>query len=348
MKVAYLTGSRADFGLMRKILQGIQTDKNLDLILLATGMHLLKEFGETIIEVKKDFTIQAIEAIYEKDNRESMAKFLGKCTLGVVDILIKNKPDVIMALGDRAEQLAMAQAAAYLNIPLIHLHGGEVTTTIDDKARNAISMLADWHLTATKRARKRLIKMGVDKKRVKVVGAPGLDEINKLVPASKKDLIVVLQHPDENENQASKQIKETLEAVLKFKLETKIIYPNSDAGGRAMIKIIDEYVKKYPILKAYSSIPRDEFIDLLNKARVLVGNSSAGLIEAPSLNLAVVNVGPRQKGREKGKNVIEADNNQKRIEKAISKALGLRLNKTKNPYGDGKTALRVIKFLKSL
>jgi len=313
-------------------------------------MHLMDEFGYTIQEIDKEFKVaKIIEAVFEKDNRESMAKFVSKCTMGITGALIELNPDVVMVLGDRGEQLAMAVAAAYLAIPIIHLHGGEETTTIDNKARNAISQLSDWHLPPTKKSRKKLIKMGADKKKVKVVGAPGLDKIRGIKPVERKDLIVVLQHADEDEKKADKQIKATLEAVMELKLKTKIIYPNADAGGRKIIKVIKQYAKKYPqLIKTFKHIKREEFLKLLTQARVLVGNSSAGLIESPTLNLPVVNIGPRQKNREQAKNVINVGYKSAVIEKAVRKALGMKIGKIKNPYGDGKTAKKVIKFIKKL
>jgi len=333
---------------MRQVLKEIEKDKKLELQLLGTGMHLMDEFGHTITQVEKEFKVEKIiEEVYVKDDRESMARFVGKCATGAVEALIKLKPDGVLVLGDRGEQLAMAVAAAYLNIPILHLHGGEITTTVDDKARDAISRLTDWHLPASKGARKRLMKIGISKKQIKQVGAPGLDEIKDLPEVDRQELIVVLQHPDENEKKAGSQIKETLEAVLKFKLKVKIIYPNADAGGRAMIEVIEEYERQNSkLIETFKSIERDRFLRLLSEARVLVGNSSAGLIESPSLNLPVVNVGPRQRGREKAKNVIDVKIKSKAIEKAISKALGMRLSNIKNPYGDGKTSKRVVKFIK--
>ena len=349
-KICYLTGTRAEFGLMQKILQEIEADNKLELILLAAGMHLLKEFGETINKVKAEFPqVKIIDATYEDDSRLSMARFVGRALSQLVETLDKTKPDLVLVLGDRGEQLAMALAAAYLNIPLIHLHGGEITTTVDNKARNSISMLADWHLTASKLARKRLIKMGVDKKRIKVVGAPGLDQIQDLPVASKKDCLVVLQHPDEKEEEAAWQMQQTLEAVVEFKLPVKVIYPNADAGGRSMIAEIEKSKQQFPqLITTYPNIARLEFLTLLTKSRALIGNSSAGLIEAPTLNLPAVNIGSRQKGREQAKNVINVDYNRKQIIKAISKTLSWRLKNIKNLYGDGNTAKKVLKFLKLL
>lgn len=349
-KIAYVTGTRAEFGLMQLILQRIEQDNKLELILLATGMHLMNEFGRTIQEVNKQFKVaKVIEVVFKKDNRESMARFVAQCSQGVVKALIELKPDTVLILGDRGEQLAMATAAAYLGIPIVQLHGGEKTTTVDDKARNAITQLADWHLPASKGAKQKLIKMGVNKKKILIVGAPGLDQIKEIVLPDKRDLIVVLQHPDEDEHKANKQIQTTLETVIKFKLPVKIIYPNADAGGRVMIEVIEKYSHQYPqLIETYKTIERGKFLELLSKTRVLVGNSSAGLIESPALDLPVVNVGPRQQGREKAKNVINVGYKSRAIEKAIRKALGMKVTNLKNPYGDGQTAERVIKFLKKI
>src|SRR3989344_15802 len=345
-KIAYLTGTRAEFGLMENILSALDKNPDWQLQLLVTGMHLMEEFGHTISEVDKKFKVAGvIEAIFAKDDRESMARFVAKCLTGLTEKLTELKPDVVLVLGDRGEQLSMATAAAYHNIPVVHLHGGETTTTVDDKARNAISEFADWHLPATQKAAEKLIQMGIDKKQIQVVGAPGLDEITKFNLSGQKDSIVVLQHPDENENEAAKQMRQTLEVALGFNLPVVTIYPNADAGGRSMIKVINEYKNR---VKIFPSIGRSEFLQLLTKARVLIGNSSAALIEAPALKLPAVNIGPRQLGRERGNNVIDSGYEQKQIKIMVAEALKMKLSKVVNPYGDGKTTQRVIKFLNSL
>jgi len=344
-KIAYLTGTRAEFGLMQIILTKIDKDQDWQLILLATGMHLLSEFGKTINEVKSVFPqVKLINATYKEDTRLSMAEFLGQCTTKTSQILGKLKPDLVLVLGDRAEQLAMAQTAAYLAIPVIHLHGGETTTTIDDKTRNAISMLADWHLPATKTAAEKLIKMGIDTKKIQIVGAPGLDQVKNL-PKKPKDCLVILQHPDANEGDAPNQIRKTLEAALTFNLPIKVIYPNADAGGRSMIKVINQYRSR---VKIYPSLKRQDFLQLLSRAKALIGNSSAGLIEAPSLGLMVVNIGPRQSGRERAGNIIDADYDKDKIIQAIKLALLRKTFSGHNPYGDGRTSKRVLKFLNQI
>ncbi len=349
-KIAYLTGTRAEFGLMQEILKKINSQPGFKLLLMATGMHLLPEFGKTINEVKTDFpAVKILDATYQDDNRLSMARFLGKCCQLATEILQQEKPDFVLVLGDRAEQLAMAQAAAYLAIPVIHLHGGEHTTTIDNKARNAITMLADYHLPATEKSKEKLITMGIEPAKIKVVGAPGLEEINNLKKTTKKEFLIVLQHPDEQEQDAGKQMAITLEAALSFNLPVKIIYPNSDPGGREIIKVIQEYLKKCPDkLETFPSLAHENYLKLLNQARVLIGNSSSALIEAPSLGLPAVNIGPRQKGREKAENVIDADYDEKAIIQAIKLALARKPAAGINPYGDGKTSERVIKFLETL
>ena len=347
MRLAYLSGTRADFGLMRTLLKKIEKESKWQLKLMVTGMHLMDEFGYTVSEVDKQFKVaRVIEAVFTKDDRESMARFVGRCLTGVTEALIKHQADVVIVLGDRGEQLAMATAAAYLNIPIVHLHGGEETTTVDNKARKTISQLTDWHLPASQGAAKRLTAMGVDKKKITVVGAPGLDEIRHLPQAGKKDLIVVLEHPDENEAQAGEQVEKTLSAAVSFGLPVKVIYPNADAGGRKMIVVIEKFVAKYPnLVKSYKSITRADYLKFLGQAKVLVGNSSSGLIESPAFRLPVVNVGPRQKGRERAKNVIDAGYDQKEIKAAVNKALKMKFKQITNPYGDGKTAQRVVKFL---
>jgi len=351
-KICYLTGTRADFGLMTKILKAIDNDSSWQLILLVTGMHLMKEFGQTIKEVKKLFSItEVIEATYKEDNRLSMARFVATCLKKTVEVLKEAKPDVVLILGDRGEALAMAAAAAYLTIPIVHIHGGDLTRTVDDKARHAISMLADWHLAGPKESRKRLISIRIKPEKVVTVGAPGLDEIRTLPKRLKKDLIVVLLHPEEKENQAAKQMKIVLRAVISFGLPVKVIYPNADAGGRAMIKVIFQFINQYPqLIESFKNLKREDYLKLLQQAKVMVSNSSSGLVESPSLRLPVVNVGSRQKGRLQAKNIISVDYQEKQIKKAVTKALFDKifinsLKNIKNPYGDGKTAARVLSFL---
>jgi GDP/UDP-N,N'-diacetylbacillosamine 2-epimerase (hydrolysing) len=321
IKVAYVTGTRADFGLMESLLRAINNDRGLRLLLFPTGMHLMKEFGETINQVKEEFKItRIINVTYQNDNRLSMALFTSKCLQQTAIAFNHYKPDLVLILGDRGEQLAAACAATYLNIPIIHLHGGEFSGTVDNPVRHAISQLASFHFVATKKSAQHLINADIDPKNIFIVGAPGLKEIKRPTIRRKRQ-IVVLQHPAEFEKMAGEQIKITLKAVYSFALPTIIIYPNADPGGRTMIQIIKKFAKTHSFIKTYTSLPRDKFLNLLAQSSVLVGNSSAGIIEAPSLKLPVVNIGERQRKRERSNNVINVAYNIEQIKKAINQSL---------------------------
>ena len=260
-KILYISGTRADYGLMKSTLLAIKKNSKLDLEIIATGMHLMEEFGSTILGIKKDgFKICRINAIYEKDSKESMARFFAKFAGILAEKIKKIKPDIILVMGDRAEMLAGAVVGAYLGIPVAHIHGGEVSSTVDDSVRNAITKLADFHLPATKKSAARIIKMGEEKSRVIVVGAPGLEEnfrarlskkeiIKKYGIDSKKPFLIIVQHPVSEEiKEAGWQMEQTLETIRALGVQAIVIYPNVDAGGREMIKIIEKY-RKFPFIK---------------------------------------------------------------------------------------------------
>lgn len=355
-KILYISGTRADYGLMRQTLFSIKKHPKLGIEIAATGMHLMPEFGKTINEIKKDnFKIHEIRAIYGEDNKESAVHFLGEFISGLTKKIKETRPDILLILGDRAEMLGAAIVGAYLTIPVCHIHGGEVTSTVDEIARQAITKLSHIHFPATEKSAQRIIKMGEEKWRVHLVGAPGLDDIKKLTCSPKKSqpTLLVLQHPVTLEvKQASKQMKETMRAVKELGYQTIVIYPNADAGGRAMIKVIEKY-QKHPFIKIFKNISREEYLNLMSQAGCLVGNSSGGIIEASSLKLPVVNIGTRQGGRERADNVIAVNYNKNEIKKAIKKAIydkkfKEKVKKCKNPYGDGKAGLRIAKILSEI
>jgi UDP-N-acetylglucosamine 2-epimerase (non-hydrolysing)/GDP/UDP-N,N'-diacetylbacillosamine 2-epimerase (hydrolysing) len=363
-KVAVVTGTRAEYGILKPVLRAIKSHPRLNLILIVTGMHLSKEFGYTIKEIIKDgFKIDAkVEMLHKEDTRAAMAKSIGKCVIKMTEVLEKTKPDLLVLLGDRAEMLAGAVAASYMGIPIAHLHGGEVSGSIDDSIRHAITKLAHIHFPATQRSAERIIKMGEDPSRVFVVGAPALDTIlNEKLPEPaelsrkygvdlSKPILLVLQHSVVTEcEDAADQIKETLEAIVELKHQTILIYPNADAGGRRMVKVIKKY-EKYPFIKSFKSLPYKDYLGLMSVASVMIGNSSSGIIEAPSFHLPVVNIGSRQNGRERSTNVIDVGYDRKKIIKAVEKALydeefRKNVRKCKNPYGDGKAGERIAKIL---
>ena len=362
-KILYITGTRADYGLMQSVLRAIEEHPKLELELIVTGMHIMSEFGMTINEIKKDgFKIHEIDATYEKDDKESMANFIGKFIQLLTKKVEEINPDIILLLGDRGEMLAGAIVGAYLTIPVAHLHGGEITSTVDEFSRHAITKLAHIHLPATEKSAERIIKMGEDPSNVFVVGAPGLDSIlneNLIEPAelskkynldSSKPIFMVVQHPVTTEvRDAHEHIRETLEAIVEIRHQTILIYPNADAGGRGMIEVIKEY-EKYPFIKPYKSIPHKEYLSLLKMASVMVGNSSSGIIEAPSFGLPVINIGSRQEGRERAENVIDVDYDKEQIKTAIKKALDdenfkEKVKNCKSPYGDGKAGVMIADIL---
>ena len=362
-KIVYLTGTRADYGLMRNTLFNIKKNPKLKLTIVVTGMHLMPEFGKTINEIKKDkFDIKTVKAIYKKDDRASMAEFIGRLSLGLTKLFKKIKPDIVVLLGDRAEMLAGAIVASYMVIPIAHIHGGEVSSTVDESVRHAITKLANVHLPATKESADRIRKMG-EQKNVYVVGAPGMDEISNIYSKKQveerfkvnldKPLLLVVQHPESlRVNNAEKDIKETMEAVKTTKLQTIIVYPNADAGGRRMIKVIEKY-RNNPNFRIYKNLKHKDFLSVMKYSSVMIGNSSAAIIEAPSFKLPSVNIGKREEGRQRSTNIIDVDYKKYEIMKAIRKALCdknfiKKVKSCKNPYGDGQTGKRIADILSKI
>ncbi len=365
-KIAYVSGTRADFGLMTPILRAIQKSKKLKLQLYATGIHLMPEFGNTIREVKKLFPgAKAIPAVFESDDRLGMAKFAGVFLEKLVSVFSVEKPDFVLTLGDRVEMLMTATACLYLGIPTGQVHGGEKTFTVDEVARHAITKMAHIHFAATKESAERIKKMGEEPRRIHVVGAPALDVIlNEKLPTRaelfkklnlnpKEKIILITQHPVSEEfESAGRQMAETFAAVKSFGFPAVVIYPHADSGGRKIIEVI-ERERKNPLFHIFPNLAYKDFLALEREAAVWVGNSSAAMIESSSFKTPVVNVGTRQLGRQRGKNVIDVGYNRSEIKKAITKSLYDKkylagLKKIKNPWGDGKTGPRVAKILEDL
>jgi len=277
------------------------------------------------------------------------------------------RPDVILVLGDRTEPLAATISGAYMNIPVAHIHGGDacVGGNIDDANRYAITKFAHLHFPATGKSAQRIINMGEEPWRVHMVGSPALDVIlnEPLTPGEvlagkfgldlSQRLILLVQHPLTTQvDEVLNQIRETLEAVVGMGYPVILIYPNSDAGGRKMIEVVKEYEKSSSI-KTFKSLPRREYLGLMKVASVIVGNSSSGIIDAPSFGLPAVNIGIRQEGRERGKNVIDVGHKKQEIVKGIEKALMdkeflAEVKKCQNPYGDGKASQRITEILDKL
>ncbi len=364
-KVVYITGTRADYGVMRSTLDAIRKHPKLELELIVTGMHLSKFFGLTVKEVKKDkFKIAAEVPIgVTSDKGASMARALGTAVIGITRALEKIKPDILYIMGDRIEMLAGAVSASLMNIPIVHMSGGDVSGSVDDSVRHAITKFAHIHLPMTKLSAERIKKMGEESWRVHVIGTPGINlKKEKIVPAREvakklgfklnKKIFIVIQHPVTTEDRESgKQMGETMNAVTSFGEQTVVIYPNADAGSISIIKTIEKY-RNLPFLRVFKTLPRNFYLGILNIADAIVGNSSSGVVEAPSFNVPAIDIGTRQKDREHGPNVIEAPYDSKKIRVAIKKALSrgfrTRIKKSKNPYVNKNTEKKIANIVASV
>lgn len=360
-KILYVTGTRADYGLMKSVLNEINNHPNLSLEIAVTGMHLMSEFGNTLDNIKKDnYKLHIIDCIYESDIKNSMSSFVGNFTAQFSKKIKEINPDIILLLGDRGEMLAGAIVGNYNNLAVAHIHGGEVTSTADESVRHAITKLSHIHFPATKNSKERILKMGEISENIFVCGAPGLDSIlnNKL--KSKKEIFdelnlkdektaLLIQHPVTIESDNShEQIKATLEALKEQNIQSIIIYPNADTGGSHIIKVIYEY-KNNPKFHIFENIEHETFINLMAHVDVMIGNSSSGIIESASFKLPTINIGTRQSGRERGINVIDCDYNKEEIKEKLNLALSEDFHKKMaaciNPYGDGKTGKRIAEIL---
>jgi len=362
-KIAYVSGTRADFGLMTHVLTAISINPMFHLDVYATGMHLMPKFGYTFGEVKEKFqTVKKINSVIESDSKESMSKFFSSCMSLVVSEFINNRPDIALVLGDRGEMLAVASACLYLGIPVAHIHGGDVTGTVDEVVRHAITKLSHIHFPATYEAAKRIRKMGEEAWRIHVVGSPSLDAIRQQKFTTKNETCGFL-HIGQNENYLlltihpdgvlnRKNVEEILAAVKTFHMPIVVIYPNADEGSDSIISAIEKN-RQNPLFHIYKNIPFSQYLSIKKEAGVWIGNSSAGIIESPSFHVPVVNIGPRQNGRISSPNIINVAYKKKCIEDAIATSLTdkafLRMIRTiRNPWGDGKSADRIIRELEKL
>lgn len=366
-QICVITGTRAEYGLLQPVMKAIRAAKGLNLSLIVTGMHLSGEHGRTVDLIVKDgFEIhERVDMLLRGDDCAAMAKSIGIGVTGIAQALARIRPDVVLVLGDRMEALAGAIAAAYMNIVVAHIHGGDrARAGLDDSARHAITKFAHIHFPATETSAERIRKMGERPEHVFVVGAPGLDTILSEAPMARSalarrlgigtdgELLVVIQHPVTTQHdQAAAQMRETMEAVKALRIGAVAIHPNSDAGGREMASVIEEYAG-LPFVKTFRNIDRPTFINLLRHAAVLVGNSSCGVIESASFHLPVVNVGIRQEGRERSVNVLDVGHERSAIAAAVRTALGKafrrKVARCRNPYGDGRASERIVRTLRKI
>jgi GDP/UDP-N,N'-diacetylbacillosamine 2-epimerase (hydrolysing) len=366
-RIVSITGTRADYGLMRPVFSAITQSQSLHLDLIVTGMHLLPEFQTSLADIEADQygDLHRCSTILSEDNGKAMAQSLGRSVFNIAELLGGLKPDIMLLQGDRGEMLAGAICAAHMNIPIIHMSGGDYSGSIDDSIRNAISKFSHFHLTTCKQSTERLLAMGETSNRIHEVGEPGLDAIRQMafIPADdlahefgldlSQPLILATQHPVTTEaDQAAWQIAQTLDALSDMGIQTIFTYPNTDAGGREMIRVLESFSSK-SFLRIIPNLGSIKYLSLMKIASVLVGNSSSGILEAPSFKLPVVNIGTRQYGRLRASNVLEVEYDRRRIKEMIQfalqdKAFRAALATCTNPYGDGRTAEKTAAILKQL
>lgn len=365
--IVYLTGSRADYGLMRPVLSRLDSDPEFDLGVIVTGMHLCERFGATVRDIEADgFDIAArLPILEDADTTAAMAAAIGRAVVATSEWLERLRPDIVLLQGDRGESLAAAIGAGCQNIIVAHCSGGDLSGSIDDSFRHAITKLAHYHLATNAASARRILAMGEARDRVFVVGEPALDTIlaAKLSPpetlAKRLGIlpdaitILVVQHPVSTEvERAGEQMRATLDALSHFDHQIVIIYPNADAGGREMIGTI-EAASLGRNAHTFASLPHEEYLGLMRTASVMVGNSSSGIIEAPSFGLPAVNIGTRQRDRLRAANVIDVGHDASDIARAITRALtddawqGA-ARRAANPYGDGRAAERIAAILKQV
>jgi GDP/UDP-N,N'-diacetylbacillosamine 2-epimerase (hydrolysing) len=344
---------------MARTLRLAMEDSRLRLGVLVTGMHLSPLHGETVREIRASGLPIVAEVPVDADSAtgETMARGISTMIAGFTAALSRERPDLVLLLGDRGEMLAGAIAAIHLGIPVAHVHGGERSGSVDEPVRHAISKLSHLHFTATLAARERLVRMGEDAAHIWVTGAPGLDDLDTLARYDRASLCAEaglepdrhialgLFHPVVNDpGSPSEQVRALLRASVDSGCQVMMLEPNSDAGAGGIRAVLDE-MRCSPGISIRAHLPRDRFVSWMAQCDVMIGNSSSGIIEAASFGTPVVNVGRRQNLRECGANVTSVGNDAPSIARAIVTALGMRRFARDNIYGDGRAGERIVECL---
>lgn len=369
-KIAVFTGTRAEYGLLYWLMKDIQSDSTLELQILVSGMHLSPEFGSTWQQIEKDgFRIdEKVEILLSSDSAVGVLKSMGLGLIGYADALSRMQPEMLVILGDRYEAFVAAQAAMFLRIPVFHLHGGEITEgAYDDAIRHALTKLSYLHGTSTEEYRNRVIQLGEEPERVFNVGALGLEHIKRTAMLSRealshslafdlhKPFFLVTYHPvtlaDEPPEASFKALLNALDEFASYNVI--LTYPNSDDGGRKIIPLLEEYAtRNRDRVFAIASLGQLRYMSALGHCSMVIGNSSSGIIEAPSFDVPTVNIGSRQKGRLAADSVINCQPTQQDIVRAITDALhtseALHATPVENPYGQGDSSKKIIAAIKSL
>ncbi|MEH2951663.1 UDP-N-acetylglucosamine 2-epimerase [Candidatus Merdisoma sp. JLR.KK011] len=366
--ICVVTATRAEYGLLSPIIKKLEKDQDFRLSVAVTGMHLSPEFGLTYQEIERDgiHIEKKIEILLSADTPAAISKSMGLAMIGFADYFAEAKPDAVMLLGDRYETLAVACAAMNEQIPIIHLHGGETTEgLIDEAVRHSITKMSYLHFTSTESYRRRVIQMGEEPDRVFNVGAAGVENVHNAEFLSLSDLeksigcrlgsryAVGTFHPVTLENAtAESQMMELLKALDRNSDITYLFTKaNADADGRVINELLEDYAKKHDNFVLVDSLGMRRYLTALKYALFVIGNSSSGLIEAPSFHIPTINIGDRQKGRIAGDTVIQCAPETDAVDKAVKKALSEEFRKktadAANPYGDGNTSDKIIEIVRS-
>ena len=366
LRICVVTGTRAEYGLLRAVMARLKRDRAFDLRVVASAMHLVREFGFTYREIESDgFQIDAkVDMLLAGDTAAAAAKSMGKGVIGFVGAFQRLGPDLVMLLGDRFEALAAASTALIMGIPVAHLSGGDVTEgAFDDSIRHAITKLAHLHFTASAQSAARVVQMGEDPRRVFAVGDPGLDSLFAMKRLSRRALerdlgftfrkrnLLITFHPVTLDRMPSThQFAILLDALAALGPDVGLLFtnPNADPEGRALIAMLDKFVKGRANAAAFASLGHRRYLSAMAVCDAVVGNSSSGLLEAPSLRKPSVNIGSRQTGRLRTKSVIDCPVDANAIKRAIAVVFTMRIGKVVNPYGDGHAAERILRILKRI
>jgi GDP/UDP-N,N'-diacetylbacillosamine 2-epimerase (hydrolysing) len=368
-KICVVTGTRAEYGLLYWLMKEIDTDKDLELQVIATGMHLSEEYGNTYQQIEKDgFTIdKKVDISLSSDTELAISKSMGLGMIGFADAFNELQPDLMVVLGDRFEIFSAVSTAMIAKIPLAHLHGGEATEgLIDEPIRHSITKMSHLHFTATNEYRNRVIQLGEQPDRVFNVGGLGIDNINKLKLLAKSDFekaidfelgeknVLVTFHPVTLEKSTAKMQFQVLLNSISELINTKIIFTkaNADTDGRIINSMIDDYVDNHKNTIAFASMGQLNYLSALQFVDAVVGNSSSGLLEAPSFKIGTIDIGDRQRGRIKANSVISCPPKKRDIDKAFNQLYSENfqniINNVKNPYGKGGASKEIVRTIKDI
>lgn len=370
MKICIATGTRAEYGLLKPLMSAIQKEAHMQLQILVTGAHLSPEFGLTYNEIEKDgFSIdKKVTMLLSSDTSEAIVKSMGLGMIGFADALSELHPDLLIILGDRYEMMSLASSAMIFNIPIAHIHGGEITEgAYDDAIRHSITKMSHLHFASTDEHKNRIIQMGEDPQNVYNVGAIGLDTVKNLPLLTTEDLQEELDftfkkynyqvtfHPTTLDLQSPEEQFQVLLNAIDQQKDSFFIFTkaNADTGGRIINQIIDEYVSQNgDKARAFTSLGNLRFLSLTKYCTAIVGNSSSGILEVPSLHTATINIGDRQKGRIQAETVINTRVNEAEILAAFDKVkdetFRQKIMHAKNIYGDGNATNQIINVLQKV